>query len=179
MTEVFLAALAAYCAVNVLILWACFKKGKKAEAKSTAVAFGLFWAVTLTDRIFHLDLPPLDLFFLMAALTLHSIFGVYLDLFHRSRTFDRLVHGVGSFSYAVLLYDLLSKIIRYGGSAVFRALYAMLLGISLGAIYEIFEFAADAKRSDKMQRGQRDTDFDLVFDVAGALCAAGFIYFTV
>ena len=179
MKGIFLAALIAYSAVNILILWAFFKKGKKTEAKSVSAAFGLLWVVTLTDRIFRLGLPPLDFIFLMTALTLYSLFGMYFDLFHRSRTFDRLVHGVGAFSYAVLLYDLLSKFIRYGGSAVFRALYAMLLGISLGAAYEIYEFAADAKRSDKLQRGLMDTDLDLIFDVAGALCAAGFIYFTV
>jgi len=175
--DTFFVIMAVYCIVNIWILLKFIRQGKRMQAQSTAVSFGLFWLVFLSDLIFHLNLPALDFILLMAALILHSFFGVYLDLFHRSKTFDRLVHGFGAFSYAILVYDILSNFIQYGGSVLFRSLYAMLLGISIGAVYEIYEFAADAKRTDKMQHGLRDTDFDLIFDVAGALGAAVFIYF--
>ena len=45
------------------------------------------------------------------------------------------------------------------------------IGISLGCIYEIYEFILDSTTNSFNQHGLKDTNFDLISDVIGSLIA--------
>jgi len=48
----------------------------------------------------------------------------------------------------------------------------MMLGITLGTLFEIVEFAFDYfSKSSKNQHGLADTDVDMIFNVFGAVIA--------
>jgi uncharacterized membrane protein YjdF len=71
---------------------------------------------------------------------------------------------------------------RSGGSKIFRALFIVFLGISIGAIFEIIEFIIDTHKKEesqraKMQKGLKDTDFDLICDIIGSALGSIFAYF--
>jgi len=61
-------------------------------------------------------------------------------------------------------------------SKIYIAIFVTTLGITLGVFLEILEFVLDIIRKKNNQRGLLDTDFDLVYDVIGAILA-GFISF--
>jgi uncharacterized membrane protein YjdF len=149
----------------------------KVALQSTSISFGLFGLLLAAAYILRLGIPYLSLIFSVAALILHSYFGFYLNLYNRSKTFDRIIHGFGAFSFAILFYYLFSNFLQYGGSRSFHAFYILLLGISLGAVYEIVEFGVDARQDLKLQRGLKDTNYDMAADAVGAAAASVFAYF--
>lgn len=60
---------------------------------------------------------------------------------------------------------------------VFLALFILILGIALGAVHEILEFVADIRQNSHMQKGLKDTNLDIIFNVIGSVLAAVAAYF--
>lgn len=145
--------------------------------QSTSVSFGLFWLLLIAIYILDLDMPYFSLILIILVLFFHSYFGYYLDLYNKSKMFDRFLHAYGSFSFSLLFYFLLSNFLIYGGSVAFRALYIFLLGVTIGAIYEAIEYFIDSKHDLKLQRGLKDTDFDIIADILGSLASAAYAYY--
>lgn len=57
------------------------------------------------------------------------------------------------------------------------SVFVLLLGISIGTVYEMYEFLADLKKREgtqKLQHGLRDTNMDLTFNMIGSVCASVF-----
>jgi hypothetical protein len=81
----------------------------------------------------------------MVSLLMDSFFGYYKRLYYRTKTYDRLQHVIGSFSFAVFFYFFLSNIFEYGGSRLFQAFYILLLGVFYGTVYELIEFMKNAE----------------------------------
>lgn len=153
------------------------RKRQKVALKSTLASLVLAclsfaavfrWGVKIPFFAFIL---PLTVFFI------HSFMGYYLNLYNKTRFFDRALHAFASFSFALFGYFLLSNFLDFGGSKAFLALFVLLLGFSVGALYEIFEFFCDLKSAKKLQRGLRDTDADLLCDLLGSIAAAALAYF--
>jgi Na+/melibiose symporter-like transporter len=115
----------------------------------------------------------------MLALFLNSFAGYYLEYFWRSARFDRYLHAYSVFSYALLFYFIIMRLTDSGGTKLFHALFIVFLGISLGTLFEISEFRTDSKRNTRMQKGLKDTNFDIIFDIAGASAAGLFAYFAI
>lgn len=168
--------LTVYSIIELLILRVFIIKKEKVAIKSTAISFIFLWLVLIATFIFNFYIPNMAFIFIILSFFIHSYFGYYLNYYNKSKVFDRIAHGAGSFSLAIFTYYFLSNFFKYGGSRAFQALYIFLLGISLGAVYEIVEFAADLNNSKKMQRGLRDTDFDIISDVIGSIIAAVFAF---
>jgi uncharacterized membrane protein YjdF len=60
---------------------------------------------------------------------------------------------------------------------LYAAIFVFSVGITIGAIFEIIEFTFDKAKHTKMQKGLKDTDLDLIFDVIGSVAAAIISYF--
>jgi putative membrane protein len=90
-----------------------------------------------------------------------------IELFH----FDRLVHFFG-FGFATLACG---QVLRrwLPGEVVTRpaAVLVVLAGLGVGAVNEIFEFAATLLLPETNVGGYLNTGWDLVFDLAGGLVA--------
>ena len=113
------------------------------------------------------------------AVFLHNIFCYYLKLYEISRVFDRYLHAFGAFTFALLVYFILGRFIEYGGSRTFLALYVLTLGVTVGTIFELFEFCMDIKEAANMQKGLRDTNTDMLFNLLGSFAAAVCAFFLI
>jgi hypothetical protein len=166
-----------YSLIEMLILRAFIRKKEKEALTSTAVSFVFVWAVLIASFLFDFAMPDFTFIFLIFFLLIHSYFGYDRKWYDKSKKFDRIAHVIGSFSSALFFYYFFSHFFLYGGSKAFRAFYVLLIGISIGVIYELTEFVSDLKHSKKMQRGLRDTDIDMVSDLIGSFGAAVFAFF--
>ncbi|NLB36717.1 MAG: DUF2238 domain-containing protein [Clostridiales bacterium] len=154
---------------------------EKVAAQHTAISFLLIWVIYICAEASYLFMPSIAFTLMIISFLVKSIFGYYLNLYHKSKKFDRLAHALGSFAFAIFFYYLLSNFLFYGGSRAFQALYILLLGVSVGTIYEIIEFFMDLnqrkKHKEKLQHGLKDTNIDLIADVIGSLAAAAMAFF--
>lgn len=172
MEAVFFVLLILFAVVEIFAAVKYVRKGKSNSIKQTAVPAILYLSYLMVICILRISIPYLVLIFVMVSVFLHTIAGHYLELYKKSKLFDRYQHGLGSFSFALLIYLTISKVTVAGGSLLFRAVFVASLGITAGAIFEIFEYIHDSKNKTKLQRGLKDTDFDIISDVIGSVLAA-------
>lgn len=169
-----------YTGIELLLILSFLRRKNKVAVKSSLLTAVFMWIAYLARYLFDISIPNLAFIFVIISALMNSLFGYYLNLFHRSKTFDRFMHATGSFSLSLFLYFLLSNFFDYGGSRAFQSLYVFLLGLAVGALYEISEYFSDKANPDvdeRMQHGLKDTDFDLIFNTLGSFCAAVFAYF--
>jgi hypothetical protein len=179
METIFYVLLILFVLAEVFIAIRYIQKGKSKSAKAALVPSCLLIIYLLALFIFRIGIPYLVLTLATVTVFLHTFAGLYLNLYRRSKIYDRYLHGFGSFSFALLLYLTVSKVTVPGGSVVFRVIFVATLGIAAGVVFEIVEFVHDSRNTTDMQRGLKDTDFDLVFDVIGSAAAAimaAFVY---
>lgn len=155
------------------------RKKQKALIKTVLSAYLPFAAFFLVVMLFSLRIPQAVLVFAMCAQLSHCFLGYYLRLYERSKVFDRYNHAGSTFAYALLAYCTLAALFGEASPKMLAALLVTTLGVTLGVFVEILEFICDAKGKVgiKMQKGLKDTNFDLVFDAAGAAAAGVFAYF--
>lgn len=110
-----------------------------------------------------------------AALAGHLILGNALYYYLRFRHFDRYQHALGTFSFTLFgsawLQMFLFRYSVYTLPKWFESVSVVTLGISLGCLFELYEFVIDSITHAGHQHGLKDTNIDLVADVAGAVCA--------
>ncbi len=172
-----------YFAIEIYILRQLYLKKNHINFKQVKNNFITAIILLLIIYFFKIDIPFLILIFCIIALLISSYFGYFRDYFNRPKHFDRYLHGYGTFTFSLLFYFFIINFVQSGGSNAFRALFILFLGIAIGAIYEIIEFHTDSKQKNlitgrsAMQKGLRDTDFDLIFNFMGSICGALFAYF--
>lgn len=164
-----------------------FQSKKKEYAKSALAVYIFYTAIFLAVWFLKIAVPPYLLLLTMLTVLGACFFGHYLDLYTKSKTFDRYLHGFGSFSFALLTYSILVHYIEAGGSLLFRALFVFLVGNTLGVFFELIEMRHDKKTTQKRrekpknaelsQKGLMDTDMDMLFNLFGSALAAIFAYF--
>lgn len=98
-----------------------------------------------------------------------SVFGLY----DRIAFFDEAVHGfnffIAALVFALFFYGRVLSGIR-GHRALLVATIAVL-GLGIGAVWEIIEWAYDQIRAPNLILGKTDTIYDLIIDTAGAAVA--------
>jgi VanZ family protein len=126
-----------------------------------AVFVGLSFAYLLRDN----GRPTVfDLLFALAAL-LGSL-GFVFDLFERVEPYDELAHPFMTFAVSLAFFFLFYRGAAPRWRAIAMATSVFTLGLSVGALWEIFEWSAGYEYS------YSDTITDLILDGAGALAAA-------
>ena len=123
---------------------------------------------------FRVFIPPefevLAILFVFASLFLGEIRGYYL----RFWWWDAVLHTASGFLLGVLGFLLVHVLnekeeIELHMKAGFVAFFAFVFAVGMGAIWEIFEFAADQMFGMNMQKsGLIDTMWDLIVDTVGA-----------
>ncbi|MBU2703625.1 FlaA1/EpsC-like NDP-sugar epimerase [Sporomusaceae bacterium BoRhaA] len=103
-----------------------------------------------------------------------SFFGFYLDMYLRSPGFDRILHIFGIYSLSLFTYILVVQFLENTLSRLFKFIFVLCLGISIGVVNEIMEFLSDTLSHLPIpnQIGLLDTDLDLLSNVIGAFYAA-------
>lgn len=172
MQWVFFIVLICFSAIQSAVLRSFTLKKEKVAMRSAAESYIFLWLVIIATFVFGFKMPYFAFIFLMISFLIHSYFGYYLNRFNKSKKFDRGAHGFGAFATAIFAYYFLSNLLTYGGSKLFQAVYVLLLGIAIGSIYELIEFCIDKKHKDKLQRGLKDTDMDMLANTVGSVIAA-------
>ena len=102
----------------------------------------------------------------------NSFIGNYLNVYNTSKHYDRFLHALGSFSFSLFCYSILTKTTTLTIQPKFYiSIFVASIGISLGCIYEIYEFFSDSTIKSNNQHGLKDTNFDLISDVIGSILA--------
>lgn len=166
-------------AVDVFISVKFIQAKKKAYAVATVSAWLPFALYLLAVYIFRLDIPDYVIYITIAAQFIRTFLGCYLDLYERSKTFDRFIHAFGCFAYALLVYCSISTVIGITTPKSVAAFFIVTLGMAIGVLIEIVEFILDSRKIGvRLQKGLKDTDFDLISDTIGSVIAGVFAAFT-
>ncbi|MHC0054883.1 hypothetical protein [Actibacterium sp. D379-3] len=143
---------------------------------------GLSLLPELVVRRFQVRLPvgfyAMTTLFLFGTLFLGEVF----DFYERYWWWDILLHGGAAMGFGlvgVIFVLLLFEGDRYAAPPIALALIAFSVAMTIGAVWEIFEFAMDQLFGLNMQKsGLIDTMWDLIVNAIGASAgaAAGFLY---
>ena len=145
-----------------------------------AALLAFLGAVTLLARL--VNLPRVYDLSLTAAMALQG-FGETFGLYDRFLRFDDLVHVTLPMLTAPVIYIALARadvvpdprdethLRHYVGMAVVTA----ALGITVGALWEIYEWRSDAWFGTQLSEGNDDTNGDLVRDALGSLAGAALL----
>jgi len=177
MVIVFLVFLTAFCIAEAYASFQLFKKNEKKLIPQVMIPPALYLTFLLALYLLKIAIPYIVLIFYLITVFTHSFIGFHMNLYNRSKTFDRYLHGFGTFSTSLLFYLTLTKLTSAGGSILFQAIFVAALGIAISMVYEVIEFFHDTKSKKKMQRGLRDTDFDMLSNILGGIAAAVFAAF--
>ncbi|MFP4547313.1 MAG: hypothetical protein ACLFQM_04220 [Fidelibacterota bacterium] len=127
-----------------------------------------------------LDFEIAIVLFLFASLFLGEI-GNFYDRFW---WWDILLHFISAIAFGcigfIILYYL-NKTNKISSKPFWIAVFTFSFAVSIGTVWEIFEFSVDQLLGLNMQKtGLHDTMWDLITDVTGALIAAlaGYGYMT-
>lgn len=151
-----------------------------------AGVIALMFLPAVLGRRFRVHIPPefelLALVFVFAALFLGEIRGYY----HRFWWWDIALHTTSGLLLGIfgfLLVYLLNENDRVDlhMRPRFVALFAFLFAVTVGAVWEIFEFSMDRLAGMNMQKpmfgdpsGLTDTMWDLIVDTVGAILISAF-----
>jgi len=122
---------------------------------------------------------------IIVLLFIYSYFylGEYFEFFYKIWWWDLLLHGIGLFLIGLMsfsiIYILNKKRTAVYLSPVFVALFGFSFALSIGVLWEIFEFFMDCFFNLHMQKsGLMDTMGDLIIGAFGAFFASllGFVY---
>lgn len=110
----------------------------------------------------------------ITTILVHLYMGQLLNYYLKTHWFDNSLHLFGSFSFSLLFYNILSNIYEKIESKYFRVICIASIGITLGVMFEILEFALDILTGSKNQDSLWDTNLDLIFNSVGAILAGLF-----
>ncbi|MCV2864659.1 hypothetical protein [Defluviimonas sp. WL0075] len=163
-------------AVLVVAFVVALIEGRWSLAFVSAATFGLSLLPVLASRRFGIRLP-VRFFVWIVLFVFGTIFlGEAFDFYHRYWWWDVILHagsavgfGLAGFLFVFMLFEG----DRYAAPAWAVAFISFCFALSIGTMWEIFEFAMDQIFGLNMQKtGLIDTMWDLIVDTAGASIGA-------
>lgn len=121
---------------------------------------------------------PVDVFSGLVLFTFATLFlGEAFNFYDRYWWWDMVLHASAAMGFGlvgVIFALVLFEGDRYAAPAWAIAFLAFCLGVTMGTLWEIFEYIMDTAFGLNMQRsGLVDTMWDLIVDAIGALTGAG------
>ena len=110
---------------------------------------------------------------LLTILGLVNVAGYVLDLYARFWWFDRILHACTILAVTLwLALFMCNRVLRGGrGRDVLVVLMIASVGLAIGALWEVAEWAFDRIAPGDVIKGKHDTIIDTVMDTAGAVLA--------
>lgn len=155
------------------------RRKKTILLKNTIFIYLLFLCLFIAEYLFKFRVANYIITFVIITLGCHSFVGDYLNIYNKSKHFDRYLHIFGAFSFSLFSYSIIDKTINHPViPKLYASIFIVTLGITIGVFLEIIEFTQDSRMKTRNQKGQTDTNFDLIANVIGA-CIAGIYYYIV
>lgn len=107
-------------------------------------------------------------------LAAHILLGMQFELYETSKLYDKSMHLIGSAAIAGILIVAMHTYCERYRIKLPLVLFAILASagtLSLGTLWELFEFGVDSTGLFNAQRGLHDTMIDLLADAIGAVLA--------
>lgn len=158
--------------LTVIVL---IRAGKLDNVKEVIFIITLFAVYLLVETKLNLFISNYIRGCVIILTLLHAFAGKYLDFYLTSTIFDKVLHVFGTYSIVLLVYSIMCQIMETSFTNILnKYVFIVLLGISLGAIFEIIEFVTDNTIHPKIpnQPNLIDTDLDMIADVIGSKIAA-------
>lgn len=149
-----------------------FKKKKYNYLIEDIVTYVFYVIFLIEQYILKFQVSAIIIFLVLITFIGNCLLGNCLNIYNTSKYYDRFLHALGSFSFSLFYYSILIKITSYTiYPKLYGSIFVVTIGISLGCIFEIYEFIADSNSKSNNQHGLADTNFDLISDVIGAIMA--------
>ena len=142
----------------------------------------LSFAPILVARWAEIDVPPSFLTAIVIFVGATLFMGEVLDFYNRFWWWDIAMHGGSAIGFGLIGFVAVFMMFqgdRYAAPHWAIAFFAFAFALSIGTLWEIFEFAMDQTFGTNMQKsGLMDTMTDLIVDTIGAAlgAASGFAY---
>lgn len=146
------------------------------------ITFLLTYAPQIVQRSYHIKLPLR----FTSAIIIFIYFTLFLgevgDFYERYWWWDVLLHGGSAIGFGLIGFIfilILFKGDRYAAPPLAMAFFAFCFGMTIGVLWEVFEFGMDEVFGLNMQKsGLVDTMYDLIVDAVGVMLgsAAGYFY---
>ena len=160
---------------EIISLMGFIKRNDKILIKETLISYFMISAFLLLTYLFNINIPKYMIILTLITIVGDTFLGNFLDLYNKSKTFDRYLHAFGAFSFSLLAYAVIIAVTgQVINSILFGAVLVFACGMTLGAIFEISEFISDKIKKTNHQHGLEDTDYDMIFDLIGSVIAAAF-----
>lgn len=147
------------------------------------VLFGLTLIPFLFQSLTNFRLPRAFVGGIILFLIATLLLGEYGNFYERFWWWDAVLHTSSAIGFSLIGMLLVIFLVRADRvretPAAMLAMMAFSFAVSIGAVWEIFEFGMDQLVGTNMQRsGLIDTMFDLIVDTIGAFIGAvgGYIY---
>ena len=104
---------------------------------------------------------------------LANIAGYVWNLYNQIRLFDEILHAFTTFALTLPIALLLYQVILIGANSrpILFILTVACLGLAIGAVWEIAEWAYDQIVPGNVILGKNDTIIDLMVDTIGSIIA--------
>jgi hypothetical protein len=171
---IFLFNIALISVFQVFMMISYILRKKKEKFWGSLILYTVVLAFLIYEHYSLLKIPGLILTCFVITVLGHSFVGKYLEVYYTSDVYDRYLHLFGAFSFSLTAYAILEHLIKPGTeSIIYKSVFVMTIGITLGVFFEIAEFVHDRYFPKKIrsQHGLEDTDFDLIFNIAGSFIA--------
>jgi hypothetical protein len=110
---------------------------------------------------------------LLVVAVLMNVAGYLWDLYDRFGWFDEAVHAYTTFALTLPLALLLYNVVMTGAQThtILFVLAVASLGVAIGVLWEIAEWAYDQMVPENAILGKLDTIIDLIMDILGGVVA--------
>ncbi|ADL12753.1 hypothetical protein [Acetohalobium arabaticum] len=165
----------AFLMIQTLTLIDMAKDIKQDHTFELFIITAFFISYTFIELKYNLHLSNYIRGLIILTLISHMQFGQYLNFYTKFFYFDIILHIFGTYSFTLFTYSLLNKTVSKPSLAKNRELILIvLLGISLGTLFEIIKFLIDIIFTPKIpaQTGLIDTNLDMIANIVGAVIAA-------
>ena len=133
-------------------------------------------APVVAARWADVHVPPSFITVMVLFIGATLFLGEVLDFYERFWWWDIAMHGISAIGFGLIGFVLVFIMFqgdRYAAPHVALAFFALCFAMTIGTVWEIFEFAMDQLFGFNMQKsGLRDTMGDLIVNALGALAGA-------
>ena len=133
---------------SIVILFtgiAVFKKKKYNFLIENIITY-IFYLIFLIVQ-YKLKFHVMAFIILLVLITIigNNLIGNCLNVYNHSKYYDRFLHAFGSFSFSLFFYSILDKItLPTIYSKFYVSIFVATIGISLGCVFQIYEFILDS-----------------------------------